>query len=49
MRRPRVSKWDLLGTLVSGMIEAYLLGRWANRRWGAHEEMKKVKEMGIRV
>lgn len=49
MRRPRVTKWDLLGTLVSGAIEAYLVRRWVHRRWGAHEEIKRAKEMGIRV
>jgi hypothetical protein len=31
MTRP--SKWDVVGTLVSGVIELTLLGTWVYRRW----------------
>lgn len=49
MRRPRMTKWDLLGTVVSGTVEGYLLLRWLNRMWGCTEEIKRAKKRGIRV
>lgn len=33
MQRLRVSRLDVAMTCLSAAIEAFLLGRWVNKRW----------------